>query len=448
MNFEILHLFPIKRDGNSYTDERGLARIKSRNIKSTRGNPLNPCTISFIVYPGTLLFLISLLVLAGCTVFTPATPTPLPTIVLDQESSALPTSPQIDSGAVVASGSMTPAQEARLVFTLGGKVAAVNVSVGEAVAEGQVLAQLEGQESLGAAVSAAEFELEQAQQALDALSKDMDVQLAQALKAIADYQDALRDAERALSNMQAAAPQVDIDTAYANMILAQDKLDKARDDFEPFENKPETNVERAAMLSRLAQAQKDYDATVRTYNHLIGTTNSIDQNQAEADLALAQAQLAKAQRDYDILSAGPDPDQVRLAEARLKNARTQLEAAQAALEQLTLAAPFAGVVAQVNISSGEWVTPGQPILVLADIQNLHVETSDLSERDLPKIAIGQSVMVFVKALGEQFSGRVSNIAPLAETLGGDVVYTTTIELDAPPPGLRAGMSVEVQFETE
>jgi hypothetical protein len=37
------------------------------------------------------------------------------------------------------------------------------------------------------------------------------------------------------------------------------------------------------------------------------------------------------------------------------------------------------------------------------------------------------------------------IAPLADTLGGDVVYKITIDLDAPPAGLRAGMSVEVQF---
>jgi len=55
------------------------------------------------------------------------------------------------------------------------------------------------------------------------------------------------------------------------------------------------------------------------------------------------------------------------------------------------------------------------------------------------------VTVFVKALNQSLSGRVSLIAPLANTLGGDVVYKITIELESIPPELRAGMSVEVQF---
>ena len=40
---------------------------------------------------------------------------------------------------------------------------------------------------------------------------------------------------------------------------------------------------------------------------------------------------------------------------------------------------------------------------------------------------------------------MSEIAPLADVLGGDVVYKVTIDLDQPPAGLRAGMSVEAQF---
>jgi multidrug efflux pump subunit AcrA (membrane-fusion protein) len=59
---------------------------------------------------------------------------------------------------------------------------------------------------------------------------------------------------------------------------------------------------------------------------------------------------------------------------------------------------------------------------------------------------GQPVRVFVEALGEEVTGRVSLISPLADTLGGDVVYKTTIDLDSRPEGLRAGMSVEVLFE--
>jgi hypothetical protein len=59
--------------------------------------------------------------------------------------------------------------------------------------------------------------------------------------------------------------------------------------------------------------------------------------------------------------------------------------------------------------------------------------------------VGQPVTVFVKALNQNLTGHVSLIAPLADKLGGDVVYKVTIDLDSIPPELRAGMSVEVQF---
>jgi multidrug efflux system membrane fusion protein len=153
--------------------------------------------------------------------------------------------------------------------------------------------------------------------------------------------------------------------------------------------------------------------------------------------------------------AGPDPDEVALAEnriktaeARIKNAQAQLTASQAALSDLEMKSPFDGTVGRMSIHSGEWVTPGQPILVLADVDHLRVETTDLSERDIPNIDIGQTVTVFIEALNQDVTGRVSAISPLADTLGGDVVYRTTIDLDTLPPGLRSGMSVEVQFENK
>jgi hypothetical protein len=86
------------------------------------------------------------------------------------------------------------------------------------------------------------------------------------------------------------------------------------------------------------------------------------------------------------------------------------------------------------------------VLNLSDLQNSRIETTDLSERDIPRVTIGQPVTIFIKALNQNVTGHVKEIAPLADTLGGDVVYKTTIELDERPPGLREGMTVEVQFQ--
>jgi len=107
-------------------------------------------------------------------------------------------------------------------------------------------------------------------------------------------------------------------------------------------------------------------------------------------------------------------------------------------------APFAGTVTQVNFQSGEWVIPGQAIVALADLEHPRIETTDLSEKDVPQVEVGQPVTILIEALNQEVMGRVSEIAPLADTLGGDVVYKTTIDLIR-FPWLAVGMSVEVQF---
>ena len=81
---------------------------------------------------------------------------------------------------------------------------------------------------------------------------------------------------------------------------------------------------------------------------------------------------------------------------------------------------------------------------ISDIANLQVVTTDLSERDIADVSVGQNVTVSVEALNAEIKGHVITIASVASTLGGDVVYKTTIALDELPEGIRAGMSVTVQ----
>ena len=94
------------------------------------------------------------------------------------------------------------------------------------------------------------------------------------------------------------------------------------------------------------------------------------------------------------------------------------------------------------------VVPGQSVLTLTDLVHLRVETTDLSERDVAQVVLGQEALVYVEALGEEIEGRVVGIAPQATVIGGDVVYTVYVELDELPPGLRWGMSTEVEIDTE
>jgi multidrug efflux pump subunit AcrA (membrane-fusion protein) len=386
--------------------------------------------------------------LAGCGAFSLSTPTPLPTVVLGSSTALTPQAPsQARGGGVTASGVVVPARQAQLASMAGGNITTVAVAVGDRVSAGQALVQLTGSDKLAAAVEAANLELLSAQQALQALNDNLDQARAAAQLRIANAQKALDAAQkqRNWKNYRNGS-QTAIQSAEADFILANDALSKAKDNYAKVADHGPEDLGRASALQALSAAQKRYDQTKGNLDFLLAQPDPLDVNQVEAELQAAKAETNAAQKAVDKLKNGPDPDAVALAQERIKNAQAQLKANQAALADLELKAPFDGVIAKVNFVQGEWVMPGQVILVLADLDHLRVETTDLSERDVPQVTLGQTVTVTVKALNQDAAGKVSQIAGLADTLGGDVVYKTTIDLDTIPAGLRAGMSVEVQFK--
>jgi multidrug efflux pump subunit AcrA (membrane-fusion protein) len=402
--------------------------------------------MKIVVYRSILTLLVTA-GLAGCSAFSNATPTPLPTIVLEGGPASPQTQPAAEPGGVTASGVVVPSQAAQLAFGQAGQVETVDVAVGDTVQTGQVLARLASSEQMQAAVSVAELEVLNAEQALQKLSDDLPDEQASALQALKDARDALREAERKIAGFGVPHEAIDVEVARSNVALARRALEQAQKDFKPYENKPENNFTRAALLNKLSEAQKRYDSAVLQLNRLTGViVPEFDQQQAQTDLEIAQARLKLAEERYEMVQNGPDPGAVALAQARLKTAQDQAQAARASLEDLELIAPFAGTVSLVSLYSGEWAAPGQPIVALADLAHLRVETTDLSERDVPQVEIGQAVVVYISALDLDVPGTVREIAPLADVLGGDVVYQATIDLEELPPGLRAGMSVEIQFQ--
>jgi multidrug efflux pump subunit AcrA (membrane-fusion protein) len=383
---------------------------------------------------GFLTILILAGFLAGCSGFTPKEPPIVETQVAPQTNTV-----------ISATGKVLPVQWARLSLTGGGTVREVLVHEDQQVSAGQLLVRLEGRENLQASVAAAQLELVAAQRAVDDLHKDNDVRSAQAWQAVIQAQQEQKDAQKYLDNLRTHAPQPDIDQARANVAILKDRLEDAIEDFKPYENKPDDNVTRAAYLSKKAQAQKDYDAAVRRLNNLLGNAVQLDIDQAEADLVLAQAHLDAARRQYVLVREGPDPADVRVAQARLENAQAQLVAAQAALTNLELHAPFSGTVSEIFYKKNEWVAPGQPVLLLADLANLQIETTDLNEIDAARVKLGDAVLVTFDALPEiEARGRVERISPKA-TEGSGVNYTVVVAFESQAERLRWGMTAFVDI---
>ncbi len=146
------------------------------------------------------------------------------------------------------------------------------------------------------------------------------------------------------------------------------------------------------------------------------------------------------------LRQSPPHEVIEMANAGVQQAQALVEIAQANLEQGTLIAPNDGTVASIKVIPGEFVPSDQAVVTLATLDDLQVETTNLNERDISNVHIGDAANVFVEALNQTIKGKVIGISPIADTVGGDVVFKVTVALDEQPKGLLWGMSAEVTIQ--
>lgn len=185
-------------------------------------------------------------------------------------------------------------------------------------------------------------------------------------------------------------------------------------------------------------------------------------SEAEAGVRGAQAQLEIRRNEIrkkivviyrrhavlvEKLRLGVPHEEIEMEEGNVQRAHAVVEIAQANLAQGTLTAPFDGIVTSLRVIPGEFVSSDQAILTLATLDALQVETTDLSERDIPNVHSGDAVNIFVEALNENISGKVIRVSPRADIVGGDVVFKVTIALDIQPEGLLWGMTAEVEIQS-
>ena len=192
------------------------------------------------------------------------------------------------------------------------------------------------------------------------------------------------------------------------------------------------------------------------------TLATLDTPELEFAVTAAQAALRSAQsyaelqryggsriyRGGQIIYQAPPHEMIAKADMRVTLAQAFLEAAQAALAQNALLAPFDGTVTSVPVLPGQLVQLDQTVLTIATLDQLQIETTDLSERDIAKIKVGQKATVFIDALDAEFPATVTAIAPRASTVGGDVVFKVTLVFGEQPVGLLWGMTAEVEILTE
>ena len=144
--------------------------------------------------------------------------------------------------------------------------------------------------------------------------------------------------------------------------------------------------------------------------------------------------------------AGARPEDIAVVETNLEQAQAAVQSAQAIRQQAELIAPFDGTISEVLIQQAQYVNAGMPIVLIADLSSLRIETTDLNEKDIAGIAIGSKADVTFDALpGIKSEGTVTQIAPKSNKASG-VNYTVTLELAQLPDRVRWGMTALINMQ--
>ena len=137
-------------------------------------------------------------------------------------------------------------------------------------------------------------------------------------------------------------------------------------------------------------------------------------------------------------------DEVQQRTAAAAAARAQVEAQRALIAQKTIRAPFAGVLGIRKVNLGQFVSPGDAIVSLQQLDPIYLDFS-LPEQMIGKLVDGTTVRATVDALpGRTFEGTVTALEPRVDANTRNFKAQATLR--NPDGTLRPGSFAKVAFD--
>ena len=286
---------------------------------------------------------------------------------------------------VTATGKVTAmvGAEVRVGSRVSGRVQRLHANIGDIVAAGQVIAELEKDD----------------QQAL-----------------LEQRRAELKVAEARLSSVESLRPR-EVLKAEAALADTEATAELAKTEF----------GRQSALLARGLIAKQILDSA----------TKERDVTEARVTSARRELELAKQRYIEDLKSA----------KAQIEQAAAAVRVLEAQVEYATIRAPIPGIISAVSTQAGETVAAGlnSPIFVIiVDLRKLQVDAF-IDETDIGKIRVGQKATFTVDSYPDRdFSATVQAIYPKAVIMDNVVYYDVVLHIDEPLTGqLRPEMTTNV-----
>ncbi|KPK96354.1 hypothetical protein AMJ80_00530 [bacterium SM23_31] len=175
----------------------------------------------------------------------------------------------------------------------------------------------------------------------------------------------------------------------------------------------------AAALEQVNQAKADFEkvsADLKRYESLF-SSGSVTQSQLEeiqTRNASAEARYRASVQLLTKLEKGPRREEIEVAEAQVAQAQTIVDRIRKKIDDCTIVSPINGTILEQLIEEGELTSPGSSLFVIGELSRVTL-TIYVKETDLGKVKYGQDAGVFIDSYPDsEFVGTVSFISDRAE----------------------------------
>ncbi|MCP4593869.1 MAG: ATP-binding cassette domain-containing protein [bacterium] len=202
-----------------------------------------------------------------------------------------------------------------------------------------------------------------------------------------------------------------VDQRRADTALAEADLDRLKAwDRPEARAKAAAGVERAQ--ARLDRAEQELTRIQGLYERTAAPEKELQD--AIRDRRAAAAALEEVRQISAIAEAGPMPEEIRVAEAKVEQAKTAVRLTEAELALRTITSPLDGHVVYRHLEPGEVVDPEHPVPILSvgNLDEVRLR-AEVDEADITRVRLAQRVVATAEAFGDrEFTGRVVHLEPM------------------------------------
>jgi len=358
------------------------------------------------------------------------------------------------TGVLEASGTIE-ATEVAVSFKIPGRVVARPADEGQRLQPGDLVARLESRE-LEAEVERLRASLAATETGLPQLRTEISLQQELAKGRIAEAQAALASRQEALAELRAGSRPQDLQRALAQVREAKAVLDNAQADARRMEA---LHRDGGVSAQTRDSAQTAYQVALERHRNALESFDLVQEGprqeeirRAEADVRQARASLLLAQTaELEVIRK---KQELATLQASIARDRAALAAADAQLGYTTLVSPQTGVVLRKHVEPGEMIATGTAAITLADLDNIWLKIY-IPEPQLGQVKLGQPAEVTTDSYpGKRYRGTVIFINSEAEFTPKNVqtqeervklVFAVKIRLENPNQELKPGMPADARL---